>query len=396
MTALPALVFLLSDGIRGHLSQSRGVGGWISRFTGADVVEMEVPNLSGWSKISLLKGKGRFLPRMDERGAARWLQKAGASDLLERALTELAAKNCPSHSALYLSAGSAAAPYTLALAKVTGQKSAVVMTPSVLGTAPFDFAIVPAHDHPRKGKNVLTTLGAPNVIFPDELERKAWELAEKWPPAEGEGGGDRWAILLGGDDGNYSISSEWVARAIPPILARAEGAGADVYITTSRRTGPQAEEELASIARSSPAVRMVLLASQDPFNPVPGMMGLCSTVFVTEDSVSMASEAVTAGRAVLLLRTERRGGVKGALQTIMKIMARGGVLPPSLLWGPPKFDALFRELISKGFLNEMNYDRLDRSIKASQSRRLDGPGLNEAKRAAEWIVGKWDVKERQS
>lgn len=390
MTVLPALVFVLRDRIRGHLSQSGGVARWISRFTGAEVAEMDVPLPVGWERLRLLKWKARFLPSVDGPGAARWLQEAGATDLFERASSELAAKNLPRHSVLFLSAGSAAAPYTLALAKATGQKSAVVMTPSVLGTDPFNFAIVPAHDHPKKGKNLLTTLGAPNGIFPDELERKGWELAQKWSPSEREGAPDRWALLIGGDDGNYRISPAWVSRAVPPILARAEEAGADVYITTSRRTDPQAEEELTRLARRSSAVRMALSASKDPFNPVPGMMGLCSTVFVTEDSVSMASEAVTAGRAALLLRTERRKGIKRTLQNMTAILVKLNILPTSFLWGPPKFDALFQELIAKGFLNEMNYDILDRSIKTSRSRRLDGPGLNEAKRAAEWIVGKWD------
>ncbi len=127
MTACPSPVFLLSDGIRGHLFQGRGVAGWLSRFTGADVVEMDVPRPTGWERIRIFKWKARFLPSMDGDGAACWLEEAGASSLLDRAEQELALRKCGENSALFLSAGSGAAPFTLALARATGQKCCTLM-----------------------------------------------------------------------------------------------------------------------------------------------------------------------------------------------------------------------------------------------------------------------------
>ena len=53
----PLLVFILSDSIRGHLSQSRGIAGWLSRFTGADIVEVEAPRVTGKRRVELLKIK---------------------------------------------------------------------------------------------------------------------------------------------------------------------------------------------------------------------------------------------------------------------------------------------------------------------------------------------------
>lgn len=392
MTACPSLVFLLSDSIRGHLFQGRGVAGWLSRFTGADVVELDVPRPTGWERARLFKWKARFLPSMDRAGPARWLEEAGASPLLDRVGQELAARHCGGGFALFLSAGSGAAPFALALARVTGQKCCTLMTPSVLGTAPFDFAVVPEHDHPEKRENILATLGAPNAIFPDELERQGWELAQKYPPRESGVRENRWGVLVGGDDANYRVSAEWVRRAIGPILEAGAQAGADIYITTSRRTSLGAEIELLRLTEGNPAVRMVLLASKDPFNPVPGMLGLCSRIFVTEDSVSMVSEAVTAGREVFLLRTERQSPGRTALQEATAFMVRKKLLPGSLLWGIPRFDALFSSLASRGFLKEVHYDRLYTSIGTSVSPHPDGPVLNEAKRAAEWIMEKWSTK----
>ena len=134
---------------------------------------------------------------------------------------------------------------------------------------------------------------------------------------------------------------------------------------------------------------MVLLASKDSFNPVPGMLGLCSRIFVTEDSVSMVSEAVTAGREVFLLRTEGQSRCRTALQETTAFLVRKKLLPGTMLWGIPRFDALFSSLASRGFLKEVHYDRLYTSIGTSVSLHPDGPVLNEAKRTAEWIMERW-------
>jgi Predicted nucleoside-diphosphate-sugar epimerase len=392
VTACPALVFLLSDSIRGHLFQGRGVAGWLSRFTGADVVEMDVPRLTGWERTRLFKWKARFLPSMDGAGAVRWIQEAGGSSLLDRAGHELAERHCGGNSVLFLSAGSGAASFTLALARATGQKCCTLMTPSVLGTAPFDFAVVPEHDHPEKRENVLSTLGAPNAIFPDELERKGWgALPRNTLPGKTGGQGEPVGVCWVGRRRRELPGSppNGVRRALGPILEAGAKSDADFYITTSRRTCPEAEEELLRLTGSHPNVKMLLLASRDPFNPVPGMLGLCSRIFVTEDSVSMVSEAVTAGREVFLLRTERQSPGRTALQETTAFLVRKKILPGTMLWGIPRFDALFSSLITKGFLKEAHYDRLYTSVGTSVSLHSDGPVLNEAKRAAEWIMERW-------
>ena len=65
------LIVILSDGIRGHLNQSRGVALWLSGMTGAEILETEVPILSG---------------------AARTRAKAAARKLVTRGLEGLKAR----------------------------------------------------------------------------------------------------------------------------------------------------------------------------------------------------------------------------------------------------------------------------------------------------------------
>ena len=145
------------------------MAGWISRFTGADIIEMEVPQFSGWKKLSLLKLKSRILPGADKIKAEEWLRAAGGGGLLETSRKKLGAQKSDSWDALFLSAGSGAAPFTLALAKVLGQRCCTIMTPSALGTSPFNFAIIPEHDHPKKGKNIFHDPEAPEEISQEML-----------------------------------------------------------------------------------------------------------------------------------------------------------------------------------------------------------------------------------
>ena len=44
------VILILSDGIRGHINQSRGVAHWLSQLTGAEILESEVPALTGTAK----------------------------------------------------------------------------------------------------------------------------------------------------------------------------------------------------------------------------------------------------------------------------------------------------------------------------------------------------------
>ena len=318
---------------------------------------------------------------MSRSDLAGWLDGTGAGALLDEARAAVAQGGHDEGRILVLSAGSGAAPFTLALARALGARACTLMTPSVLGTKPFDFAVVPEHDGPERRDNVLATLGAPNAIFPDELERRAAELSALHPPRSPDAR-EGWAFLIGGDDQNYAISPSWVDETLAPLLEEGARRGADLYVTTSRRTSLDAESAIERVASANGAVRMLLLASRDPMNPVPGMLGLCARAFVTEDSVSMASEAVTAGREVLLLRIGRRGGLRGALQRMTERLVNAHALPPGFLWGPPRFDRLFAALEEAGYVREA-------STGAETGRTQPASPLNEARRAAEWILERW-------
>ena len=381
----PAKVIILSDGIRGHLHQSRGIAFWLAHLTDGTSSVLEVPKLSGWHRFRMQKIGGRFLPFSKDSDLEAWLSLAGGKKLQEEVWMEWG--DTPAQQVLFLSTGSSAAPFCFALARMTGARCATIMTPSILGTKPFDFAIIPEHDHPAENSNIFVTLGAPNHIVSENLEDSARELEGKYPATSQK----RWGLLLGGDDANYRISASWFRKWLVPLLPLAREEGADLYITTSRRTSPEAEDVLEEIFRNSDNVRMLLLASKDPFNPVPGMLGLCQKVLCTDDSVSMVSEAVTAGRDVALLRTERKSGIRPLANSLCEQLVRWRLLDPRHMSGPARFDRFFACLAEKGYLEQPESpDRIGGFLTCNFNEN-DRPAFGEARRAAEWLIERWNA-----
>ena len=382
----PKVVFVLQDGIRGHENQSAGVARWLKRLVGADVFDIEIPRLSGLQRFLLYKVQARKLKKDTPGIPFDWLEKAGALALRGSVTRMIDSSGVRSDEVLFLSAGSAGAPFCLSLARETGGKCACLMTPSVLGTTPFDFAIVPEHDFPEPSPNLLVTLGAPNMVSAGLLETERRSLVSRFPSKAEK----KWGILIGGDDANYSIPPEWAENVLKRLFETAEKTGADVFITTSRRTLPATEEKIAEMVRRSPHVRMLVLGTRDPWNTVPGMLGACERIFCTEDSVSMISEAATGGHVVRILRVGRQEGARKVLQDLTAKMVGKKWLSPQRLWGIPRFDLMIGSFYSRGLAMEYDLEGIDEKPLAREKINED-LSFNEARRAAKWIIQGWDL-----
>ena len=386
-TERPAIriIVVLSDGVRGHLNQSRGVAAWLAKLTGAEVLEAEVPSLTGAAKARA-RNAARRLPGGNRRDAREWLAMADGDAIVRRIGQWFAERNIRegTQEVLLLSAGSAAAPYNLALGYIWRCSCATIMTPSVVGTAPFDFAIVPEHDYPERRPNILVTLGSPNYVVKEDLKKEAEKLLSEYPPESGV----QWSILIGGDDANYAVTPQWIKKIVGHIMCIAEQEGADLYITTSRRTPAAAVKTLKTLAARSSSVRYLLIAAEDPFNPIPAMLGFSREIFVTEDSVNMVSETITGGHKAVLLRVEHKKGLRGLLQDATASLVNAGALPPNALWGVPKFDVVFDHFARHDALIEFR-DWIKRRRENPDEEGTQPEEFNEAKRAAQWIAENW-------
>ena len=283
-------VLVISDGIRGHYHQSLGVAIWISKLGGASLDPfIDVPKISSFKRATTMKLDVKKVMAGDRDYANKWLNKAGFRE-----------RNFEPET-LFISAGSSAAPFCLALARATGNKCAVVMTPSVIGTKPFDFAIVPEHDvKGPKDSNIITTLGAPNHIYEPELK----EIGQKFFMGKDFSGKKVIALLIGGSDSNYDITPQWVRKALEPFKHIKNAA---LLITTSRRTGPEVDDAVWETFADCHSLEYMLLMSKNPrVNSLTAILGVATHLFATEDSVSMVSEAATAGLRVGLIRVPRK------------------------------------------------------------------------------------------
>ena len=348
-------IVIISDGIRGHYHQSLGVAEWLERLSGAalDPSAVAIPEMPLFERLIKLK---LFVHGLEVHGGAysrEWLKSTG-----------IRYSKYEPETTLFISAGSRAAPFCLALSKATRNKSAVLMTPSVLGTKSFTYAIVPEHDKPdMKAGNVIMTLGAPNHIYMPHLK----DIARTYFSGRNLEGQKVIALLIGGSDANYRINSRWARDILSPLSATRD---AKFLITTSRRTGEAVENTVEEIFSGNPSTEYMFFYSRTPNqNSITAILGAATHVLVTEDSVSMVSEAVTAGFKVGLIRVPRTTG---------KIKHMLG-------FGARRFDEMFARFSEKGLIYDLKDDwDMQKFIEAPQQYHYRD--FNEAKRAAEWIL----------
>ena len=186
-------------------------------------------------------------------------------------------------------AGGTAAAVAAALRR-PGRPAVQVQHPR-MDPARFDVVVVNRHDG-LSGPNVVVTRTALHTATPARLlaARAAWapRLAHLPRPLV--------SVLVGGSNGRFRLDRS-VAEALGRQLAammRADKVG--LALTPSRRTGAEARAALA--AAVAPEGGWVWDGAGE--NPYFGLLALADAIVVTEDSVSMVSEAAATGAPVLL------------------------------------------------------------------------------------------------
>ena len=171
----------------------------------------------------------------------------------------------------------------------------------------FDLVVPPRHDGIR-GKNVLPTRGALHRITPGKLRSAASTWRERL-------GSPAVAVLLGGNSRTHRFTSNH-ATALADALARIDGS---IVITPSRRT----RAEVVEVLRQRLPGVWVWDGTGD--NPYLGMLALARHLVVTEDSVSMVSEAAATGKPVYVAAV---GGGSTRHRTFHALLREEGVTRP--------------------------------------------------------------------
>lgn len=160
----------------------------------------------------------------------------------------------------------------------------------------FDLVAVPQHDTLR-GDNVIVTQGALNRITPQKLVDAAEEFKDRLDHLPRP----RVAVLIGGTSRTHRMTPSLAGDLAEQLetLVREEGAG--LMITASRRTGA---ENAGILKTRLDGLDNVEWWDGTGDNPYFAYLGLADYIVVTNDSVSMLSEAAATGKPVYVAGLE--------------------------------------------------------------------------------------------
>jgi KDO2-lipid IV(A) lauroyltransferase len=198
-----------------------------------------------------------------------------------------------------ISCGSSLSGINLMLSKENQAKSCVLMRPPLtLHLKRFNLILVPEHDAMPKRRNIYRTRLTPNLVTLERLEEAARPLREKLALHEGP----VIAWIVGGDTRRFQFSMSMIEETMEALKKVSLQKGAQLVITTSRRTREDIEQRIKEEMRSFPLCKYLVIANEsNPPQTVYALLGLASCVVVTEDSISMISEAVSSKKQVTVV-----------------------------------------------------------------------------------------------
>ena len=288
-------LLILNDGKTGHLRQSQALCNRIKELWKAKGYSKENVRI----RIVDVSFKNNFFKKLLNIScnfSHKYCQ--GCMSCLRIKLTK------PSYDALIssyadmvVSCGSSTAGVNVLLSKELNAKSIAIMKPSLIRLSNFDLAVLPRHDNPKKAKNVVITDGALNLINDKNLEvnknllqTKIGHLSEKVI-----------SLLIGGDTKDFSLSVKAMDRLLDSVKEQADKNGYDILITTSRRTSKDIEDLIKQKMASYAKCKLLVIANQQNTKGViEGMLGLSEIAIVTQESISMVSEAASSGKHVIV------------------------------------------------------------------------------------------------
>ena len=90
-------------------------------------------------------------------------------------------------------------------------------------------------------------------------------------------------------------------RLLDSVKEQADKNGYDILITTSRRTSKDIEDLIKQKMASYAKCKLLVIANQQNTKGViEGMLGLSEIAIVTQESISMVSEAASSGKHVIV------------------------------------------------------------------------------------------------
>lgn len=197
---------------------------------------------------------------------------------------------CPPIPDLVIGCGGKAAAVLAALRR-PGTAVVQVQNPR-MNTRRFDLVVANWHDE-ITGPNVLLSRTALHRV----TEARLAEEAARWRDRLAGYGRPLVAVLLGGNNGRYRLDATIANRLAGELTDMMRRDRVGVVVTPSRRTDPKVTEVLRQALE--PLGGWVWDFTGD--NPYFAMLALADMIVVTQDSVSMISEAAATRAPVMIV-----------------------------------------------------------------------------------------------
>jgi len=298
-------VLILSDEKAGHLNQSIAVAELIKKHRTDTTYEI----LPVHFRNKMLKTVFKVLTPVSCMRRLKYFLTEDSYNKIMRVYADIV-----------ISCGSSLEGVNLLLSKGLGAKKILIMKPSMLNVNKFDLVIAPAHDRLKDCKNVLVTKGAP-VRISDEKLKKDSTLLEKGINLEKD---TRIGLLIGGDNPEFRMTAEMAKTLTEEAIKLADKIDADILVTTSRRTTGEVEKVIKERLATHPRCKLCVIANEKNIDEAPiGILGLCQIAIVSQESISMVSEAASSGNHVFVFKLEKK---KDALkhELFLKDLQAGG------------------------------------------------------------------------
>ena len=205
-----------------------------------------------------------------------------------------------------VSAGSETYYANRTLATKLGMRSVAVMLPRGYRYSGFDLIVAQEHDRPPVRTNIQ--------ILPINLCKVRPQAVFK-----PEAGYSYLGLVIGGPNKVFRMEPEKLCKQIEQIIKLFPEH--KVVVSTSRRTPPEVEAMLSTFEFFK-----TWLYSDDPANPIPDFLASCDYVFITADSTSMISEAVSFGTSAIEILPLIATGSAAKFSALIKGLERRGCL----------------------------------------------------------------------
>ena len=219
---------------------------------------------------------------------------------------------------LVIGCGRRTIPLALAIKRAsTGVTKAVFIQDAKAAAPKFDL-VFPMHHDGLHGPNVIAVDTALHRVTPEKLARGCDQWRARFEGLERPLIG----VLLGGSTASLRFTEACALDLVAKLERLARDSGAGFVITPSRRTDHEALAVIRHFASRQP--NTWLWDGQND-NPYFGILGLSNALIVTEDSVSMVSEALVAGKPVATVPLE--GHARRHKLFIDNLIAKGAITP---------------------------------------------------------------------